>query len=197
MSQGVSGTSVAMSGLVITLGGVMVFSALTGTPITDVLAGKKAETLDSHGGSKAQAAASAGVLGTDTLGGAAVNAITGKDGTVAAGVPQPLSFGGPNAALLLELADVAQTRFNLTITATTNGSHVPGSLHYQKRAFDASGSEANMRAYANYVASTRLPDIAELIHNPGVAIKNGRIVSGPLVYAAVWLGHRDHVHTGA
>lgn len=82
MSQGVSGTSVAMSGLVITLGGVMVFSALTGTPITDVLAGKRADVLDAQGGSKEVTTdVSPDVLSGGTLGGPAVDAIMGKVGT--------------------------------------------------------------------------------------------------------------------
>lgn len=195
MSEGISGTSVAMSGLVITLGGVMIFSALTGTSITDVVAGKRSTTLDSRGGSQVDLAA--GAIGTDMLGGSAVSAITGSGGKVASGVPQPLSFQGPGAALLLELAHIAQTNFDLTITATTNGTHVPGSNHGKGRAFDAAGSEANMRAYANYVASTHRPEILELIHNPGIAIKDGQIVNGAIVYAMVWLGHRDHVHTAA
>jgi hypothetical protein len=39
--------------------------------------------------------------------------------------------------------------------------------------------------------------LAELIFNgPGitVAVKNGRRVDGPTVYAAVWADHRNHVH---
>jgi hypothetical protein len=196
MSNQTSGTSVAVSGLMLTLGGVLIFSALTGTSITDVLAGKKASTLDAQGGSLltigAPGAGTDVLGGTDTLGGPAVDAITGAGGSV-----RTFGFKGPRAALLEQLANAAENQFNLKVTSVTSGVHVPGSYHYQGRAFDASGSEANMRAYANYVISAHLSEILELILNPGQCVKNGRVVNGSLIYAAVWLGHRDHVHTAA
>lgn len=201
--QGISGTNVAVSGLILTLGGVLVFSALTGTSIVDVIAGKKTDTLDAQGGSKvglgaggAAGAALGPAVAQDA--GAQAQALTGTaSGNVSGNVPQPLSFKGPRAALLMSMADAAMHQFGLTITATTNGGHVPGSYHYSGRAFDASGSEANMRAFASYIIQTHLKDTAELIHNPGQCIKDGRLVNGAQVYSAVWVGHRDHVHFAA
>lgn len=49
--------------LVLTVGGVMVYSALTGTSIIDVFAGKKEDTLDSQGGSKLSDVASSFTAG--------------------------------------------------------------------------------------------------------------------------------------
>lgn len=105
-------------------------------------------------------------------------------------------FRGPNKALLLSLVDVAQNTYGLTITATTNGGHVPGSYHYSGRAFDASGSEANMHGFSEYCKGMA-GQLKELIHNPGYGVKDGRVVNGASVFAAVWAGHRDHVHVAA
>jgi hypothetical protein len=171
----------------------MAYSAITGTSIVDVFAGRKNDALDARGGSAGTDTAPS----TSALSGAVAGGASGG-GRIAPGVPQPLAFGGPHADLLARLAGVAQSHFNLTITATTNGAHVPGSYHYSHRAFDCSGTEANMRAFATYVAtSPDAPQIAELIHNPGPCIKNGQRVNGAVTYAAVWLGHRDHDHVAA
>jgi hypothetical protein len=61
--------------LVLTLGGIMVYSALTGTSITEVLAGQKNDTLDAQGGSKITP-----TTGTGT-GSAAGDLLGGGDGT--------------------------------------------------------------------------------------------------------------------
>lgn len=63
---------------------------------------------------------------------------------------------GGDHAKLLQLARVAQTQFKLTIREFepydhVDPVHVPGSLHYSGRAFDASGSPANMMAFARYL----------------------------------------------
>lgn len=160
----------------------MVYSALTGTSIVDAISGGKGNPLDAKGGST----------------------VTFGDGTQSPDLSTPTisgqapgSFRGPNAALLAELSGIATSRFRLKITSTTGGNHVPGSYHAQGRAFDASGSEADMRAFAQFVFTQYGTRILELIHNPGPAIKNGKSVSGPIVYAAVWLGHTNHVHVAA
>lgn len=106
------------------------------------------------------------------------------------------SFRGPSSALLDRLASIAQNTYHLRITATTNGGHVPGSYHYQGRAFDAAGSEADMHNFAAY-CETIAGSLKELIHNPGFGVKDGRVVNGASVFAAVWQGHKDHVHVAA
>jgi len=189
----------------ITIGGLLVASALKGVGLTDLIAGVVGGTkLNPAGGSKEFPAGTTVtgqpnlVNGTQVDTGDILGGLSTDTGAMKTGpnVPKPVGFKGPHADLLLQLAGIASARFGLTITATTNGGHVPGSYHYQGRAFDAAGSEANMRAFAHYIAS-HPASILELIHNPGPAIKNGKSVNGATVYAAVWLGHRDHVHVAA
>lgn len=184
--------------IIIAIGGIMVYSSLTGTSITDALAGKGSDTkLDPSGKSYIP---TLDVTGTDTSDPGATLAPS-KDpiaGLKGSGFTTPAGgasgFKGPNAALLTQLASLAQNNYHLTITATTNGVHVPGSYHYQGRAFDAAGAEADMRAFAGYVQDNYQKYTLELIHNPGFAIKNYKKVTGPVVYAAVWAGHTTHVH---
>lgn len=45
--------------------------------------------------------------------------------------------------------------------------------------------------------SPLLEEIYNTGTGPGFAVKNGKEVSGPGVYGAVWEGHRDHVHLAA
>lgn len=183
--------------LIVTLGGIMVYSALTGTSITDLVSGVANTKLDPKGGATSSADLGSltpqdpALTGTETLGGPAVDSITGS--TTARNT---YGFKGPRAALLTQLANTAVNRFHLKITSTSGGNHVPDSLHYVHRAFDCGGSEADMRAFAQYVFSQR-SQILELIHNPGPCVKNGNSVNGAIVYAAVWTGHKDHVHVGA
>lgn len=75
--------------------------------------------------------------------------------------------------------------------------HVSGSYHYSGHAFDASGTEQQMHDASAWLEATFQKELLELIHNPGYAIKNGAIVSGPVTYAAVWAGHTTHVHVAA
>lgn len=169
--------------LALTLGGILVFSALKGIKVTDVLAGVTGDPLDASGHHLTALAAN--------INGAATTLDPNLAGSLGSGFPK-----GPEAALLGSLASTAQSQYHLKITATTNGDHVSGSYHYQGRAFDASGSEADMHAFAQMIQNSYTPRIKELIHNPGFAIKDGKVVS-PIVYTAVWLGHRDHVHVAA
>ena len=169
--------------IAISIGGLLLYSAFKGIPITDVLAGKTGEPFRPNiVGSNAGASGAADLPGDLSQGG------KWKPPPGGAG-----SFKGPNSAILDDLAGVAQNQFHLTITATTNGTHVFDSWHYAGRAFDASGTETNMRAFASYVQAHYQGSLLELIHNPGFAVKNGLTVS-PLVFSAVWLEHKNHVH---
>lgn len=107
--------------------------------------------------------------------------------------------GGPTGkgAGLYQLALTAQNQFKLTVREfmpfdKVDPVHVPTSLHYRNKAFDASGTVANMRAFAAYVAQHD-PDIDELYwKGPGtVTIKNGKPINPALI-----TGHTDHVHVG-
>lgn len=72
--------------------------------------------------------------------------------------------------------------------------HAPGSLHYAHRAADISGNETNMRRFGAWVSNTYGPRLAELIHNPGSSVKNGRHVPSSYWGAKTWEAHRNHVH---
>jgi len=194
-----TGGGVGVAILLTSVGGIMVYSALKGVSITEALSGKsKGDTLDPHG-------SSGGITGGPAE--QSQNALTSGLGDPIAGLqggnwtPPPggaAGFKGPHAGQLNTLAGIAQNTFNLRITATTNGTHVPGSLHYEGEAFDAAGSTADMDAFAKYVYDN-YPQVTELIHDGyphQYAIKNGQKVNGAVVYAAVWTGHRDHVHVG-
>lgn len=130
---------------------------------------------------------------------------TGTDGTSS---PGSVGNGSDRATLLVSIGHEFETRFHLTVSecdapgapaswGPVHRVHTPTSLHYRHRAFDASGTEANMHDACVWVRTTHGSDLAELIHNPGFAIKNGKDVNGPVFYAAVWAGHRGHVHVGA
>lgn len=94
---------------------------------------------------------------------------------------------------------------NPIISATTNGSHVPGSYHFDGQAVDFTfpnpmGKEAQhkMRMLDRFFGENYGHVLAELIHNPGpYNIKNGHEVNGSQFYSAVWQGHRNHVHVAA
>lgn len=118
-----------------------------------------------------------------------------------------LPQGTSGTALLIQLGKIAENQFHLDVHSSMIpgapaswgpvGKHGPGSLHYVGRAFDASGTEANMQAFDRYVHDHYGPDITELIHNPGpYNIKNGKDVPGAIFYIAVWMEHKNHVHVG-
>jgi hypothetical protein len=190
------GSGVGVAILITSIGGIMVYSALKGVSIADALSGKSGDTLDPHGsngditGGPAQQSS-----GTDSAGlGDPIAELQGGNWTAPPGGAH--SFKGNHAGQLNTLAGIAQNTFHLTITATTNGTHVPGSYHYKGEAFDAAGKTADMDAFAKYVYEN-FPGVSELIHDgypKQYAIKDGQRVDGSVTYATVWLGHRNHVH---
>lgn len=186
-----NGSGVGVAILVTTIGGVMVYSALKGISITDAVAGKSGDTLNAHGAANLTQLPALtptpqpGTLGVTTPGSGWTAPPGGAD-----------HFSGPHAGQLNKLAGVAQNVYHLHITATTNGTHVGDSYHYRDEAFDAAGNPADMEAFAKYVYDN-VPQVSELIHNGathGYAIKDGVKVNGSSVFAAVWPGHRNHVH---
>ena len=80
----------------------------------------------------------------------------------------------------------------LYITATTNGTHAPGSWHYQKRAVDFGSSgpgESPEIEAQNALLNAFGADYFEELFGPDqFFIKNG------VIYPGVFPGHGDHLH---
>lgn len=167
--------------LFITVGAMMVLSALKGVSITDVLKGVTGDPLDPKGGNRmvsanTQAYADEPTTNSPTTG-------TGK-----------YPFQGPNAALLATLAAAAETQFDLTVTSVCRGKCSPncGSYHEKCRAFDSDGSPADRAAYARWAWDNYGDSLAELFYAPaGITVKNGHNMF-PAIFDTP-----DHVHTAA
>jgi hypothetical protein len=158
-----------------------------------VFKGETGDPLNPKGGQPVSLASNTG----DATADAASVAVAG--GAVGGNYTNPGNDKFPANPTIGRLAGIAVNQFHLTITATTNGAHVPTSLHPSGRAFDARGSKADMCAYANYIAQNPTT-VTELIHNSSCfnidhCIKNGQYVNGRVVFVEVWSGHTDHVHT--
>lgn len=162
----------ALAIVVIAVGGLMVFSSLKGISISDAFGGVVGDSIDPSGGLTGSSSSG------DTSGSSDV---TGTSGNVG-------SFKGPNAAKLKALADVAVNRFDLKIgnvcrsaaeNSAAGGS--PTSKHLACRAFDTSGSAANMLAFARYVHDNG--NVEEVFYDPAG-------------YVAPGYDHSDHVHVG-
>ncbi len=90
--------------------------------------------------------------------------------------------GGYSAALFSAMQQAV--RMGLTIDSTTTGGHAPNSMHYKGRAFDAIGSERQMRAFYDWAATHTRPH--ELIHG-------NHFLKGGHWHAPIG-GHDGHVH---
>lgn len=148
-------------------GFTLVYSALKGLSLSEMMSGETGSDIDAKGGNKVTVPLSP--LGpTETKGGP-----TGV-------------FKGPNAALLQRLSKAAVNDFNLRITDTCRpknaGYGSPTSLHKQCRALDAAGKPADMMAFAKYAKGT--PGVSEVFYDPAG-------------YVAPGYPHGDHVHVGA
>lgn len=150
----------------ITIGFALVAAAVKGVSLADLFAGKSAPETEPSGDTPVSERAS----GADTD-------------------PQG-QFKGPNAALLRSLYNAAKNRFHLTPGSTCRSpeenARVGGSstsLHLQCRAFDSTGSPADMAAFAKY-ALTFKPAVDEVFYDP-------------LGLTAPGFDHSDHVHVGA
>lgn len=103
--------------------------------------------------------------------------------------------GGKNIsaspALLAYLQTAAKVMFGLRISepiGRDSGGHVADSYHKENRAFDASGTPAQMQRYFNWVKTNFGGSVTELFYDPAGAIKNGK----PIAPVG---DHIDHVHT--
>lgn len=146
------------------------------------------------------------VSGYDAVIGGSSNPITANDnigvlpgalGTSNLG-PTPANTGSQQTTLY-HLATVAKQQFGLSVTeyppfGPVHQVHTSTSLHYKGKAFDCSGPEVRMHAFAQYVQSNYGRTVTELIHNPGFSIKDGQVRPPSFWGADVWAGHKDHVH---
>lgn len=102
----------------------------------------------------------------------------------------------PGKIDLRQLAGIAEQRFNLTIREyapydRVDPVHTQGSFHYRGRAFDASGSPADMARFANWAADHYGKKLTELFWN-GPNARN--IDNGQPIPRGTVSGHTDHVH---
>lgn len=84
----------------------------------------------------------------------------------------------------------------LSVTSTTSGGHVSGSLHYAGEAVDVAGDTKTMFDASSWIKQTGLyRQLTEGIHNPNLSVSDGKFVD-PSYYAAVWGEHANHIHLG-
>lgn len=111
------------------------------------------------------------------------------------------------ASLLVRSCSFAETHFGLVVHecdapgaparwGPVHRVHAPGSLHYLHRAADISGTEQAMRRFSDWTLRKHTQDMAELIHNPGASVKNGKVVPPLFWGSTTWEAHRNHVHFG-
>ena len=161
----------------LTLGFILIVSAVKGVSIVQVFRGELGDPLDPKGG-KADigGAATALTAPSDNQGTLSNLKVTGASG----------SFKGPNAARLEALRKVAVSKYDLKVTQicrpanATYGS--PTSLHKQCRAMDLSGKVSDMVAFARYAKT--LDWVDEVYCDQA-----GMVAPG--------YDHSDHVHVGA
>jgi hypothetical protein len=171
---------------------LFIISGIKGGTIADAAAGRLSSPLDPTGPHTPTPEQQLGVGSLTDVPGSVAGALAGGNKQ------------GANPALLVSIGKVAESQFHLRVSeckapgapaswGPVHPVHVPGSDHYVGRAFDASGSEANMHAFCVWLVQNRKGAIKQLIHNPGFAIDHGHDV-GAAFFAAVWAGHIGHVH---
>jgi len=93
------------------------------------------------------------------------------------------------------LAGKLDSMFGLVTTSTTGGTHAPGSYHYRGLAADVAGSPGNMNRASEWIKSSgTYRSLLEGIHNPNLAVKDGKIFSGAGPFGGVWANHANHIH---
>lgn len=112
--------------------------------------------------------------------------------------PHYLATGGRPTGLnpaVSSFAGKLNRMFGLSTTSTTGGTHAPGSYHYQGLAADVSGSASAMAKASEWIKSSgAYHSLLEGIHNPNLAVKDGKIFSGAGPFGGVWGNHADHIH---
>jgi hypothetical protein len=153
-------------------GFTLIYSALTGESLSDILSGKSLPRLNPAGGKG---------------GGGDPGAGSQPRGPGGQGAPDPQhEFKGPNAGNLRALAELAGSQYHLKISQICRPQNATygakDSLHKQCRAFDSVGSVADRVAFARYAKS--LPWVDEVFCDQA-----GMVAPG--------FDHSDHVHVGA
>jgi hypothetical protein len=106
--------------------------------------------------------------------------------------------GGGLHPAIRSLSNRLDRMFGLTTTSTTGGGHARGSYHYRGLAADISGPAPAMERASRYIRSSGVwHSLLEGIHNPGLSVKNGRMVPPGFWGARTWADHRDHIHLAA
>ena len=105
--------------------------------------------------------------------------------------PQSRVGSQPNPGLY-KLAKIAQNKFGLSVREfapfdKVDPVHTKGSFHYSNKAMDVSGDPARMAAFNKYVARKHGKWVAEMFHDPGINLDNGKRTG------AIG-GHGSHVH---
>lgn len=154
-------------------GFTLVYSALTGKSLAEIVSGDALPHLNPAGGK--------GGGGSDPGAGSQP---TGPGGQ---GAPDPKhEFKGPHAAQLRALAELAGTHYHLRISQICRPQNAtygaPDSLHKQCRAFDSVGTVADRVAFARYAKG--LPWVSQVFCDQA-----GMVAPG--------YDHSDHVHVGA
>jgi phage-related protein len=113
----------------------------------------------------------------------------GASGDIPVGRVVPGPGGGSTIDTLASFA--RQLGFNPSQEQMTGGTHVRGSLHYQGKAIDMSGSASQMKQAFYSSIATFGSRINELFYDPiGWHINDGNKVPGAIG------GHSNHVHLG-
>jgi hypothetical protein len=155
-------------------GFTLIYSALTGKALSEILSGDALPRLNPAGGKG---------------GGGSADPDAGSQprGPGGEGAPDPQhEFKGPHAAQLRALADTATHQYHLRISQICRPQNAnygaPNSLHKSCRAFDSVGTVADRVAFARYAKS--LPWVDEVFCDQAGFVAPG-------------YDHSDHVHVGA
>jgi hypothetical protein len=112
--------------------------------------------------------------------------------------PHYFAAGGRAGGLQPAVASLANrlaSQFGLTITSTTGGQHAANSYHYQGLAADLGGPGSAMFKASEWIKSSgTYRSLLEGIHNPNLAVDNGKLFSGAGPFGGVWAGHANHIH---
>lgn len=101
----------------------------------------------------------------------------------------------PHAGVAKAATAILKRFPGLSVTATTDGNHVPGSYHYSGNAVDLGGDFGILDKAAGWIKGSGMAkQLAEGIHNPNLAVKFGKIFKGQGPFGSVWAGHRNHIH---
>lgn len=114
-----------------------------------------------------------------------------------AAAEQHVDWSGHPPLNYVPIVDAARFALNVSpglfITATTDGTHSPGSWHYRSRAFDGGsdgshGEDPEKKAQQALLDKFGASHFAELFGPLPWYVKNG------VLYSGVFPGHSDHLH---